>query len=323
VCVFVLLLDIIVYGATLQAAAAVGGLLANGVSPKRISFIRPGWVTPQLVEKEENRTPTVEAELKGNRRKSMNEMKESESKKDEDEFGEEFSDWVRLKGCFLGDERAENIMTDTLKSLGIYDRNDLELLGVSGSKGLNNNGTITSGGQGGGGGGVPSSSSSHASRSTANQRSRVTTGEDNDSIGGGSSSAFSSGIGGGYEEKDDLDVYDDNHSDFDGYHPSEEIQKVPISDIEMAVFQKMGTSETLSLSCSVLLTCHNLNIRWELKPSGICSICFFFMDVSFSLLTPSLIIIYPTLLSSSYLISLSCIYIYIYMYMYSFYLHVR
>jgi hypothetical protein len=185
---------------------------------------------------------------------SANDMKRGSH---DDDFGEEgFTDWVRLKGCILGDDRAENLMTDTLSSLGVSDRNDIELLGVSASKASIVNRAASAGGAEGAaasGEGGDNESSRHAGG-------RIT---DNNSVGPGSSSASSAN--GSYlaQKEGESKATEGEGKESEAWSDvdNDEGPKVQISNLEIAVFQKIGTAETMSFPCAVLLTCHNINIR--------------------------------------------------------------
>ena len=119
--------DIVVYGATIHAAACVGGLLARGVLPSRVTFVRPGWdVSPRVDESESGAEPMAET---APARATEDEGEEKGEKEGEVAAFPLLRD--RSTGP-LGDDRAEMILNAALAGAGVCDRSDLTLVGVRG-----------------------------------------------------------------------------------------------------------------------------------------------------------------------------------------------
>lgn len=136
----------VVYGSSLQALAAVQGLLARGVAADAITLVRPGWGPDVQAPFEEKpmldaapasadpaalaATSAVEADPAI---ASVNVPEVSQSRPSSGGGGSGSGGGLRDRSTGpLGDDRAETIVNAALAALGVKDRSDLTLVGVRG-----------------------------------------------------------------------------------------------------------------------------------------------------------------------------------------------
>jgi len=135
--------EVVVYGSSLQALAAVQGLLARGVAADAITLVRPGWgpdvqapfeEKPMLDAAPASADPAALAAtsaVQADPAIASANVPEVSQSRPSSSGGSGGGLRDRSTGP-LGDDRAETIVNAALVALGVKDRSDLTLVGVRG-----------------------------------------------------------------------------------------------------------------------------------------------------------------------------------------------
>lgn len=135
--------EVVVYGSSLQALAAVQGLLARGVAANAITLVRPNWGPDVQVPFEE--MPMLDADSSPSADPAALAATTAVAGADPSPVRPESGNGSRPSSPGgsggglrdrstgpLGDDRAETIVNAALAALGVKDRSDLTLVGVRG-----------------------------------------------------------------------------------------------------------------------------------------------------------------------------------------------